>query len=293
MAYVTGTANSITDLLSAIQAACTGNGWTLSGDVLHKGTCYAEVKINGTFIEVQGGTGVDGSDNLTGRSDVTAGRMCSDIYFDTTVPFAFPVTYDVFIGASPDEVYVHINHAVDCHQQIGWGQSSMSGLNGSGNWHAGGNGSRGNYGYCGSGIYGGSSALEVIINNYSQSCSLFAATNGQNSAVDHDLDSLTWVVRSGSTDVLASYLRQPSLWNQEAILLPVRVYASRLSGFISSVLECAHLRYVNIANVADGQIITLGSDRWMVFPFSRRGGSSGSYTIGSGWAGHAFRYDGP
>ena len=70
MAYETGSANSFADLLAALQAACTGNGWTLSGNVLHKGTCYAEVKLTQTqgsvvwpnsALGVRACNGIDGS----------------------------------------------------------------------------------------------------------------------------------------------------------------------------------------------------------------------------------------
>src|SRR5262245_27353299 len=74
MAYVTGTAANMTAVLTALRNACTANGWTLSGNILWKGTCYAEVRIGdngetgaptGTMLYVRAGNGKDGSNNLT------------------------------------------------------------------------------------------------------------------------------------------------------------------------------------------------------------------------------------
>lgn len=297
MAYVTGTANSLTDLLTAIQNACTGNGWTLSaGGVLSKGTCFAELKISGTYITVRGGTGVDGSGNLTGACDTTTGRLNSIAgNWHGTVPaapaFSFPMTYAVHIQTAPDEVYCVVNYAASFYELIAFGQSSMPGLTGSGNW------------YCGNvpdNLYyvpwlsGGEGAS-------SGACySLFARDqNNRGCGVHHALDSATWAVKGSATDASSLFLREPNQWNQESILIPIRVYAGRPSGFISPVLECAHARFVNIANLSDQQIITLGSDKWKVYPWWSRGTPNiGGYNVGApltytGVCGHAIRYDGP
>lgn len=290
MAYVTGTANSLTDLLTAIQNACTANGWTLSGNVLHKGTCYAEITISGSLIKLQSGTGLDGSNNLTGRSTNPPGYMCGPLYFSTQVNFAWPCAYDVFVGTSPDEVYVHVLFATNCHEQIGWGLSAMPGLVGSGNWYGGGNAARGSYGYAGP-YY--STSVEVIAYGSGQSNAILLADRNVSCGIHHSLDGPSWDAGFGSRDGASMFIRQPNQWNAESILLPVRCYASRPSNFISPVLECAHLRYTNMANLSDGQVITLGTDRWMVFPLARRGGAAGLPATGSVWGGHAFRYDGP
>lgn len=284
MAYVTGTANSIADLLTAIQAACTANGWTLAGNVLYKGTCYVEIAVSSAQITIQGGTGIDGSNNLTGRADSKIGYLGAVI---NSVAFGWPVTYEVFINAAPDEVVAEVTYAVNAHQRIGWGQSSVSGLTGTGNWYSGivtrsnsysGFDTRGENGY--STLYPAMSLFGRFEND--------SMPHG----VDHRLDATTWVEKSGVQDMLGAILRQPSQWNGEACLLPVTAYASRPSGFVSKVLELAHVRFVNIANLNDGQIITLGTDRWKIYPFWRRG-TALAVSTGSWYAGHAFRYDGP
>ena len=56
MAYVSGTANDLAALRTAIINACTANGWTLSGSVLSKGSLYLSIAVNGNFLDIQGGT---------------------------------------------------------------------------------------------------------------------------------------------------------------------------------------------------------------------------------------------
>lgn len=294
MAYVTGTANTLADLLTAIQNACTANGWTLStGGVLSKGTCYAEVKSSGGYITVRGGTGVDGGGNLTGATDRGIGYLGVALADSTTpVAFGWPVTYFVHVLTSPDEVYVVVNYGVTYYQQIAWGQSAMPGLTGTGNW------------YCGvtppsTTQYGGVAAGsgEYTSTRYGGT-SLFCRWYDVGTAhgVHHALDSATWADINAVNGWWPAQGRQPNRWNQESILIPIRVYASRPSGFISPVLECQHARFVNIANLSDQQVITLSTDKWKIYPWWRRGAvydSGSTAKNGSGPCGHAIRYDGP
>lgn len=297
MAYVTGTANSLTDLLTAIQNACTTNGWTLSGNVLHKGTCYIEMKINTisggggyygqTVIAVQGGTGIDGSNNLIGRSNTGAGLLCGGVWLSTgVVPFAFPAIYDIAIHSAPDEVFVTVNYSNNSYQSCGFGQSAMPGLVGTGNWYA---GAAQAYSPSGGYYYPGWSSSGDVING-TNSVALFAPSNTQ--GVDHSLDAVSWTTEGAIRDLSSLLLRQPNQWNGESVLIPMRVYASRPSGFVSPVLECAHARFVSIANLNDKQVITLGTDKWKVYPMFRRSTALND-SFGSWYAGYAFRYDGP
>lgn len=290
MAYVTGTANSLADLLAAIQNACTANGWTLNGSVLHKGICCVEVKIVSTYIQVQGGTGIDGSANLTGRANTTAAKFAISPAFRQagigSPAFAFPVTYEVFIGTGPDEVYVVINYAMSFYETMAFGQSVAHGLTGTGNWY---------FGVYTNDYY----SIETNGEAFSYGCAgigLFARFGSGAYGVDHELDSAIWDVEGCYRDLMPAAMRQPNQWNGESILMPIRVYASRPSGFFAPVLECAHARHIVISNVTDGSIVTLGADRWKVYPWWSRGAAFYlASDIGkfSGQYGHAFRYDGP
>ena len=289
MAFVTGSASSLADLLTGIQNACTTNGWTLSGSVLHKGTCYMELKVSGSFITLRGGRGIDGSNALANATDQAVANLG---IVSMGVGFAFPVTYFIHVLASPDEVYVVVNYGVGYYQTLGFGQSGLSGLVGSGNW------------YCGPTISGAHQGFNNpqqaefdALSGGGAAFSLFCRENGLNAVhsrgVDHGLDGLnTWAELGCKYDWASLYWRQPNQWDSESILIPIRVYAQRPSGFISPVLECAHARQVNIANLADQQIITLGTDKWKIYPWWARGATNTRVTADSGLGGHAIRYDG-
>lgn len=293
MAFVTGTANTLADLLAAIQTACIANGWTLSGNVLHKGTCYVELKISGSAITIRGGSGVDGGNNLTGACNTPTGNLLSGatggVNGTPSISPSFPLAYDIHVHGTPDEVYVVANYSAIYFEIIGFGQSNAAGLVGTGNW------------YCGTArgyVSGVGRAGEDASGSNAAGFSLFCRNGSSNKlfGVDHQLDSATWAVEGAWRDWSSLYWRSPSLWNQESILIPIRVYASRPSGYVSPVLECAHARYVSIANLANQQIITLGSNKWKVYPWWSRGLSSGGSNVAgtfSGVCGHAIRYDGP
>lgn len=291
MAYVTGTASTLTDLLTAVRNACTANGWVLAGNVLSKGTCYVELKTNSAWLEVRGGTGKDGNNNLTGVTSMWPGQLC------VSSVVAYPLTYFIHLFADPDEVYVVVNYAVSFYETLAFGRSAFPGLVGSGNW------------YCG-GLKGTAApnfdarGMTMWQTNF-PSYSLFGGAWSPGSGlppwgVDHSLDGASWSVEGGFADSSALFWRQPNLWNSESTLAPIRVYASRPSGFRSPVLECANARFVAIDNLTDQQIITLGSDRWKVYPWFRRGPHGGPINFPANPApyhtiqfGHALRYDGP
>ncbi len=90
MPYFTGTENTFADLLTTVRSNCVANGWTLSGNVLHKGDCYNEILEFGSNLglTIQGGTGIDGSNNLT-----TTGSLAYMIAVLSAEPVTFPFTY--------------------------------------------------------------------------------------------------------------------------------------------------------------------------------------------------------
>lgn len=288
MAYVTGSSNSLADLLAAIQSACTTNGWTLSGNVLHKGACYTELVVSSGMITIRGGTGIDGGNALTGASNAGYGYLgwsSTAGPYGVTLAFTWPVTYFVHLNTSPDEVYVIVRHDGAGYQSLAFGLSNMPGLVGSGGWYAGGYyQADARFGYGNSPI---TPQGEGLVG--SASASLFCNNNAVH-GVNHSLDATTWVDAAAWRDWGSVAFRQPNQWNAESLLMPIRVYAARPSGFVSPVLECAHARYVNIANMADEQVITIGTDKWKVYPWFLR---STTASNGSWYCGHAFRYDGP
>jgi len=301
MAYITGSANDLAALRSALFNACIVNGWTLSGEVIRKGNVYLRVQIAGNYLTFMGGTGIDGSNNLTGTAPSAAriGRPST-----SSPDLVWPLSYEIFVLTNPDEVYLICNYNVELYQWAAFGQSTMPGLSGTGMWCG---------ASLGSSALGGASPISITPTGGSSSSSstlicpaLFWSTgiNGNsdvNSFIQHGLDGNAW---SNSTYITtgfraaATLLNElPNNWNSESVLVPIQVFVPRTSGNKMSMLaDLAHARYLRIDNHAPGEIITLGSDRWKAYPWykkdsaNRNGGSSLTHSGTMGWA---VRYDGP
>jgi hypothetical protein len=134
-------------------------------------------------------------------------------------------------------------------------------------------------------------------------CSTYASAG--NGYVHHGLDGGAWTASSGGTSsplpqlgatpfAYASLLaRQPNQWNGQTLLLPVQLCIDRGSSKNSLIAQLQHVRYVNIANLEPGEIITLGTDQWRCWPFYRKGTGLHPGASDSGYLGIAVRYDGP
>lgn len=299
MAYATGLANTLGDLVSAIQSACTNNGWTLSGEVLHKDDVHVRIQVAGETVTFLGGTGIDGENEITG-SGPTIVRMHA-----LAQAFTFPLTYEVHILTDPDEVYVIINYAVDFYQWAAWGQSTVEGLPGTGVW------------YAASCNAGGATAISIAAfgtqlgsSNGLQHPALLATSstsgvgnNNQNGYVQHGLDSEAWNPANPSNNnglhgytalhPLLSLL--PNSWNDQTLLLPVVAYRLRSGNKVSLVADLAHARHCRIDFHDPGDIITLGEDQWRVYPCYRKDVANrdgGNFIQHSGTLGFAVRYTG-
>lgn len=299
MPYLAGSAASIDALLSAIQSACTGNGWALSGNVLHAGACYAELVSDHTAtIVLRGGTGIDGSNALTGAGPATVAFGSPH----PTYPLSWPLDYHLHVFAG--EVFALI-HWGDCWTYLAFGCSPSPGLPGTGNWYT--------------GSYGDVLGLwlqwwgEISEGNVNDSAPVngtgpfWTASNlgNMNGYVHHGLDGGGWSTAAGNfmtaVDTSARcapavgplLLRQPNAWNGEVVLLPIAPLVTRGGGQCSEMLDIANARYVNIAAMNPTDIIDLSPDRWMVYPFFRKGSQFAGTAGDSGYLGWAIRYDGP
>lgn len=64
--------------------------------------------------------------------------------------------------------------------------------------------------------------------------------------------------------------RTPNLFNQITPLLPAIMYVGRGSDLFSPIGEIQDFRIVNMANYNPGDIVTFGSDEWVVFPAKQK-----------------------
>lgn len=239
-----------------------------------------------------------------------------------TRQIAFPCNYEVF-GFS-QELYAVINYDVDSYQWVAVGKSTTTGLIGHGGWCA--------------ATLGGSIAITAPsgstveetgpvsfiqtgvstvsggqVNSFT-SAALFGA--GQTGTCSDPWNNLRintglyaegpWFINSlpneppvGAQAFSQLLWQQSSAWNSESVLLPIRFYARRPSFKSSLILDCANARHFRMDNVTPGDILTLGPDRWKVFPWYRKNAAArnGNTAIGgynhSGTFGWAIRYEGP
>lgn len=292
MAFLTGTANSIAELLAAIQDTCTANGWTLSGDVLHKGTCFARVWETSPYLSVSAGRGIDAANALTEASDVHVCRLGMPLRYPNG--FTFPIVYDIHVHADPDEVYVVVHYDVDKYQWIAFGQSPIAGLPGTGNW------------YGGTG-WGDAWYIEITDTRGSTRTdgayfcpALFwwSSTAHANGAFDSGLlANDAWGAIDALRNINPLVSRMPNAWNEESALLPIMPSVVTASSTWSLAGMLGHARYTRLDYHDAEDIVVLGADKWKVYPWFRKDAShrNGVYggTGNTGTLGWSIRYDGP
>lgn len=304
MAYSTGSAADYTAVRTAIINACVADGWTWDSvnEYLSKGTIFTRVyltsNVNGAFLAIQGARGVDDTLSTT----VGMGN------FNSVPTLAFPVTYHVF--TFPNEIYCVVGSG-DEYRWLSFGQSQQPGLTGSGNFVSA--SSRVSPGQVQMATYNRSSSMTNLV-----APGLFwaqkASSEAQTYQVDNDLDPLTtgapWGLyytgnTAGSyydeywtigTDFCVGLLdSQPNNYNMETVLIPIRGYKSRPDYKTSQVIELENARHIRNDHYQNEEIITLGTDKWMTFPYYKKDPTNRDATSNdsSGTYGMAIRYEGP
>lgn len=311
MAYVTGSAATFADLKTAIETACTGNGWTLDSGILSKDGCYISLSATTGELVLRGGNGQSGS-VLIDIPDTTFPQV--QLVSPASDPIVFPISYEIHLFDSPNEVYCVINYNSGFYQQLSFGQSNMPGIGGSGNWFTGAyvadaTASTADYGqkcFCASSEYYWGSYGYGACNMWG----LFACQGGSYSSsfLHCGLDSVEWLDTNGRAlengtrlppDYCASLMNSlPNASNQATILLPIKCVKPRSSGGRTIVANLNNARYTRIDNIVPGEIVTFGSEQWKVYPMLRKDVTNRngvSWPIGathSGTFGYAIRYTG-
>lgn len=303
MPYVTGSAATLAELRTGVISALTANGWTLAGSVVYKGGIYISLAVSGNFLQATAGTGIDGSNALTGAAPGVAriGTLSSGTAYIAAL--VWPLTYEVFIGTSPDEVYVVINYDTDKYQWLAFGKSTIA-LPGSGVWVSGSLADTS----AASGISAQAAASDFLgaRTTTNTSATLFCTTTGsptnRGEYVQHGFGtSTTWstnaeLLHGGRYRAPLDYIL-PSAWNTETVLLPIQAWSEYYgSSKVALVVDVAHARAVKINNLTPGQTISYGSESWKVYPWYKKDTSSPNGTGGgmahTGCMGWAIRYDG-
>lgn len=308
MAYYSGTASSLADLRTALLTHAQADGWTLTGDVLSKAGVYFQITVDANNIKCLGCESAALANPAPGV--VMMGKVYGRSGYPTRL-ISFPCNYEVFGFAQ--ELYLVVNYDVDTYQWMAFGKSSVPGLPGQGGW-------------CGSvvgsawaGDFDGGTSFSTDLISIAPdsggaggltytSGALFWSTlhthrPARNAWVNHGLDGSGWAydTENPPTPIGIRWLSplmaiQPTAWNSESVLLPLRAYVERPSYKSSLVADLANARHVRIDNLSPGDILTLGPDKWKVFPWyrkdssARNGGTNVNHTGTFGWA---IRYEGP
>lgn len=295
MAYVTGTASSLAELLTAIQSGCTSNGWTLDSGVLSKGNCHTRLMVAGTELQVLGG--IDSALGTPGPQSAWIGATW------VPAPLVFPLTYHIHVLSAPDEVYVCCNFSVTRWQWLAFGCTPAAGLPGTGGWYGASSSEGGVANFvsladdiAASGAWSVSGAFWAQNSSGGSmkgiNCYVHAGYPGWSSATTADTEGQADAWNQAQPLIR----RQPNAWNGEVSLLPITVMIRAAEAKRRLVAQIAHARYLRNDNLADGEIITLGADKWRAYPFVQKNAAvrNGGFGIShSGTLGWAIRYDGP
>lgn len=309
MAYYSGQATSYQELQDVLVAACVAQGWTWADGILNKGKAFVKLSViasgTGAGIILSGGTGKSIS-TLTNESSIRPrlGRVNAQ-----SPQITFPVDYMIHIHSNPDEVYLIINHNIDFYSYLSFGLSviDLSISAGTGLWLI------ASASQTESGTYAtgwdrsiGVESGAAIKSGYSLAAGPFWHTTTSTPAnlaketvhtgIDAAWAGITGLEINAVQNCAPLISRQPNNWNSEAILIPIIVTQTGTSSKKSIIVGNVNARYIRINNYNPKQILTIGNDKWKVYPFYRKditspnGGTFISHTGTFGWA---IRYDGP
>lgn len=296
--YASATVNTFADLLAALRAACVTAGWTLTGNVLAKDGCFVETGSAADALSVRGGTG-QSSGALTGPGPATCWLRAPR----TADVMTFPVTYHLHVLSEPDEVYLVMNWNLVYWQTLAFGKSPVPGLPGSGNWYT---ASASTNSAVANLAIGLSASTNFLGNGVLCPAPFWGTVNAGNSAnsfVHHGLDAGQWSglnsndhkgeVASARSQVVPMLSASPNAWNGQACLIPILPTVGRSSNMVSIALNLAHARYLRNDNLADGQIVPIGTANWKTYPLYRKSTALPTGDVShSGTLGLAVRFDG-
>lgn len=314
MAYYSGQASSYQELQNVLVNACVAQGWSWADGILSYSELFLKITSqvdlsNGQGLSIQGGTGKNGNNLINGS--MVKPRI-GDLAKAALIPnITFPIQFKIFIFDNPVECFLVIRFAVDRFMYLAFGMSTIKGssiwISGSisNKWNTETSQSYAKYN-CFSG-YPSGGGQTGIVPSWSLMTGFFWKNEGDtdadlnNSAIYSEVDDIFWggvnqIQLSASDAIQPLFSRLPSKWSDNSPLLPVQVSLSRPSNKKSIVTEIHNARYLRIDNYEPEQIITLGFDKWMIFPFHKKNITSKDAGYGidhSGTLGWAIRYDGP
>ncbi len=313
MAFQTGSATNFTNLLDALRLFATANGWTqnqwtaVGSDQwlsLQKGSIYANLLASTTQIQMKGALGYSGAAAWNAQLSTHAyAPKVRDGWYGAV---AWPVTYWFFQHTAPDSIEVVIRYQPTRFQYLQIGTITKYGT-----WPG------GEY-YCASSEHP-TVGLDGAVVMWSKSlgyCNfpgLFWYKRGEFGYVAApdilhcEIDSGVWggatmaafsesalspldLLVQASNHAYPLPQRSNSVFNGLTTLQPIELYAMRPDAHWSPLGRVEHVRYAIVTNHNAADIIDIGGQKWMVFPWVEKGGPNDA---GGQHYGMAIKYDGP
>lgn len=303
MAYYSGTANSITDLRTALRNSAQSDGWTLSGNVLSRSGVHVENTTSGNNLAIRGGLD---SAMSTPSPYMHIGALGTGAQ---TLAITYPCTWRYF--GFTDESWFVVHYDVTRYQMMAFGKSAVPGLPGIGTW-----------------VWAsGEGQTPTIVDSpplrFALTSNVLRVSNtpvmpwsfGSAGYLHHAIDGAGWSMTVNTIECYHGWLcrdggsgtnllnMQPSAWNAEIALLPLRALIYRGSNRWSLVLDHARARIARLDNLKPADILTIGSTKWMVFPWHARNVTARNGEVDSwgnlrnsdhtGTIGVAIQYEGP
>lgn len=307
MAYFTGTANNPADLVGKIAAHLgTVSGWVTdrlnaSDWCFHNADGYWSAAWDTTGLYVVGNTGFDNAQGYNaqpGRSSLNTPAVTYDRTPTVTNLTAGPYTkYHLFATAQYWHLVLEVSAGVFRHCMVGTldkmgipytgGQYLTAMFSYSGQWlnHSyasfpfdGGHGTQSGVGLS------GRIRCDNVDGRPSPDWPVFASNSeaGEPRAMGIGRGGIGWQYHPDSIRVAYS----ANNLTESPLVIPCTIYVQAAQSRMRLIGQVRDFGVLNIRDVAAGDVITVGTDEWMVFPIMARGPTGVSDT---GHAGYAYK----
>jgi len=318
MAYTSGTANTMANLATYIASFAGSNGWTYgAGGVLYNANGAVRITVpDGSTLKIEGANDSGFSDQCPKYS-----QICDPV---------FPVQYDLFAFNSPDFVACLILYN-NIRQWCAWGDLTKYGAWTGGNWFGATctnspstrvpsiynatdnalNPASPPYVYpVGRGSSGGLFLYSLGWNAKNQDNDKREGDGSFLHCEEYSGSPYKWANGAQFCDLLNQVsnpmgtvysrplvqqllLASPNTWNSQTILLPFWIGCNNTPGGQIALLgDIPWIRHMRMDYYNDGDVITLGSDKWKVFPWIHKDISMGRADWSSQTLGWAIKYTG-
>ena len=311
MAYQTGTANDLDDLIGIIRAFAEAQGWTIhrhvvgtaidSELILSSGSTYAVLKartFTGSFwyygvsqnmtieeLWIYGATAYDSAAAFDAQPGSTYEKIANHMYG----PFA---AYHLF--GTAQYIHVVVEQSAGEFRHILFGEIDKTATFTGGAYIAATFWDH-NYNYIDSPDSGGHQLpFSAGSKNYRMNTEVRADLDGYTWGICYRYDSskpeVISLPRSGNAMNALLIECAPNEFNGVTPLLPMPVAFERTGGKFSPLGYVPDMRLCNMRNLSPGQEITLGTDTWVCFPMmTKKDPSIRDDRPNSGWYGYAYR----